>query len=33
MNVGKEPKAGSRAGLLTTVACDKNGAPAYALEG
>jgi glycerol kinase len=34
MNVGKERhSSGSGSGVLTTVACDRNGKPAFALEG
>lgn len=32
MNIGPEPLY-SKSGLLTTIACDKNGKPCYALEG
>jgi len=33
MNTGATVRSGAATGLLSTVACDANGAPAYALEG
>src|SRR5262249_17506050 len=33
MNTGSKPHLKGRSGLLSTVACDAHGAPAYALEG
>jgi glycerol kinase len=33
MNTGAQPRSSGTSGLLSTVACDAHGAPAYALEG